>query len=158
MTWYQIFLPNENRRSDKFFVMARNIIFRPIGITSLEILFLLFAAWNGLRLGETIFFWKTLAEYGAYPLYIALTGAIWLIAAMLLFWAFWSGKPWGRAAALAGTLGYTAWYWLDRLVLQKPHSNLSFVVIVNIVFLVFVIIILFSRKSRRFFQRDTHER
>ena len=131
---------------------------RPVELTILEILFLLFAAWNGLRLGESIFFWKTLAEYGAYQLYIALTGGFWLIAALLLFWAFWRGKTWGRAAAFAGTLGYSAWYWFDRLVLQKPHANLSFVVVANIVFLLLVLTILFSRKTRRFFQRDTHER
>jgi len=138
--------------------MVEEKIERPIGLTILEILFLLFAAWNGLRLGESIFFWKTLAEYGAYPLYIALTGAIWLIAAMFLFWVFWRGKTWGRAAAFAGTLGYSVWYWLDRLVLQKPHANLSFVVVANIAFFLFVLIILFSRKTRRFFQKDTHER
>ncbi len=138
--------------------MTRNNIFRPIGITILEILFLLFAAWNGLRLGETIFFWKTLAEYGAYPLYIAATGTIWLITALFLFWTFWRGKAWGRAAAFAGIFGYTAWYWFDRLVLQKPHANLPFALVANIVFLLSVLIILFSRKTRRFFQRDTHER
>ena len=137
-------------------VEEKNI--RPIGITILEILFLLFAAWNDLRLGETIFFWKTLAEYGADPLYIALTGAIWLIVALLLFWALWRGKTWGRAAALAGTLVYSAWYWFDRLALQKPHANSPFAVVANIVFLLFILIILFSRKPRRFFQRDTHER
>ena len=138
--------------------MARNKILRPVGVTIFEILFLLFAAWNGLRVGEGIFFWKTLSEYGAFPLYIALTGAFWLTAALLLFWAFWHGKTWGRTAAFAGIFGYIAWYWFDRLVLQKTHSNLAFAVVANIVFLLFVLIIQFSRKTRRFFQRDAHER
>ena len=130
----------------------------PVGITILEILFLLFAAWNGLRLGETIFFWKTLGEFGAFPLYIALTGAVWLIVSLLLFLTFWRGKAWGRLAALIGMLGYTIWYWFDRLVLQKPHANLQFVAVVNILFLLLVLLILISRKTRIFFQRDTHER
>jgi hypothetical protein len=131
--------------------------FRPIGVILLEILFLIFAAWNGLRVGETVFFWKTLIDYGTNPWYITLSGAIWLIVALILFWAFWYRKPWGRWAALAGILTYNAWYWYDRLVLQSPHTNWPFVLTANIIFLALVLIILISRKTRIFFKRDAHE-
>jgi len=131
--------------------------FRPVGITILAIFFLLFAAWNGLRLGETIFFWKTLEGYGGSPLYIALTGAFWLIVALILFWACLNGKAWGRLTAFGGTFGYTIWYWFDRLVLQKPHANWPFVLAVDIVFLLAVFLVLIAPNTRIFFQRDTHE-
>jgi len=115
------------------------------------------AAWNGLRLEQAIFFWKTLQAYGAHPLYIAISGAFWLITGLLLAWGFWLGKAWGWAAVLAGTTAYTAWYWFDRLVLQQPHSNWPFVLVANSLFLLIIFTILFSRRTRLFFKRDAYE-
>jgi phosphoglycerol transferase MdoB-like AlkP superfamily enzyme len=114
--------------------------------------------WNGLRLGEAIFYWRTLAEYGAHPLYIAITGGLWPVAGLFLVWGLWQGKAWGWVAALVGTVGYTGWYWFDRLVLQQPHANWPFVLIVNIIFLLILLPILFSSKTRRFFKRDANDR
>jgi hypothetical protein len=131
---------------------------RPFHVIFLAIIVVIYAVDNGLRLGETIFFWNTLEEYGAHPLYIVISGGVWLIAGLFLVWGLWQGKTWGWAAALVGTFGYTAWYWFDRLVLQKPHANWPFVLIANIVFLLLIFMILFSQKTRLFFQRDAYER
>jgi hypothetical protein len=131
---------------------------RPIGITVLSILVLWLAAWNGLRLGEATVFWKTLGEYGAAPLYISASGGVWLIAGLFLVWGLWKGKTWGWVSTFAGTIGYTAWYWFDRLVLQKPHANWPFVLVANIVLLLLILVILFSHPTRRYFQRDAYER
>lgn len=131
---------------------------RSTSITLLALFFLWLAAWNGLRFGETIFFWKTLVIYGANPLYIAISGGVWFIAGLLLVWGLWFGKTWGWPAALAGTVGYNAWYWFDRLVLQKPHANWPFALIVNIVLLLLILTILFAPGTRRFFKRDANER
>jgi len=130
---------------------------RTIGITILAFIGLMLAAWNGLRLGETIFFWKTLETYGAYPLYIAISGGVWLITGLVLVAGLWLGETWGWAATLGGTIAYTAWYWFDRLIMQKPHANWPFVLIANIVFLLIIFLILFSRGTRRFFKRDANE-
>ena len=130
---------------------------RPVRVISLAIMLVFVAAWNGLRLGQTIFFWKTLQAYGAHPLYIAISGAVWLITGLLLAWGFWLGKAWGWAAVLAGTAAYTAWYWFDRLVLQQPHANWPFVLVANGVFLLIIFTILFSRRTRLFFKRDAYE-
>ena len=131
---------------------------RPIRVYLLAIFVLWLAAWNGLRLGETIFFWKTLGTYGARPLYIAISGAVWLITGLLLTWGLWRGKAWGWAGVLAATAGYTAWYWFDRLVLQQPHANWPFVLIADLVSLLVIFTILFSRRTRLFFKRDANER
>jgi hypothetical protein len=130
---------------------------RPIRVKFLSLFLLAVAVWNGLRLGETIFYWKTLGQFGAHPLYIAISGAVWLVSGLLLVWGLWLGKAWGWVSALGGTVGYTAWYWYDQLVVQKPHANWPFVLIGNIVFLLLIFTILFSRKTRRFFKRDTYE-
>jgi high-affinity Fe2+/Pb2+ permease len=134
------------------------MIKQPIRVICLAIIVVLTAIWNGLRLGETIFFWKTLQTYGALPLYIAISGGIWLFAGLLLAWGLWSGKAWGWAAMLLGTVGYASWYWFDRLVLQKPHANWLFVLAANFVLLLIIFVILFSRRTREFYKRDENER
>ncbi|MGB8213336.1 MAG: hypothetical protein WCE68_07230 [Anaerolineales bacterium] len=131
---------------------------RPAGIFFLVLFVLALVAWNGLRLGEALYFWKTLEKYGANPLYICFSAGVWLYASLFLVWGLWHGKAWGWAATLAGTIGYTAWYWLDRLALQKPHANWPFVLIINIIILLIIFPILFVTRTRQFFQRDGNER
>jgi hypothetical protein len=131
---------------------------RPVRVTILALAVLAVAAINGLRLGEAIFFWKTLVEYGAHPLYMSISGGVWLVAGTLLTWGLWRGKPWAWVAALGGAAGYTSWYWFDRLVLQQPHANWPFALIFTVVSISLILVILFSHNTKRFFQRDTHER
>jgi len=131
---------------------------RPYRILVLAIFIILFSIWNGLRLGETIFFWQTLATYGAHPLYFAISAAVWLAAGLLIAWSLLAGKAWGWAATLIGIVGYNAWYWFDRLVLQKPHANWPFVLTGDVIFMAIVLIILFSPKTRRYFKRAADER
>ena len=131
---------------------------RPFCLIILMLLALSVSASNGLRLCESVFFWKTLKEYGVYPLFISISGGVWLIIGLFLVWGLWGGKVWGRIAAICGTAGYTTWYWLDRVILQKPHSNWVFSVVTNIILLVMVLFILFSKRTRRYFKRDVYER
>ena len=126
---------------------------QPIGIAMLAIIFFGVAVWNGLRMGEAIFFWSTQEEYGVNFQYIGISGGFWLIVGILLAIGLLQGKTWGRKAALAGTLGYTSWYWFDRLILQRPHANWPFVLTVNILLLASIFIILFSRRTKGFFKR-----
>ena len=131
---------------------------RPFRILVLAIFVVLVSLWNGLRLGETIFFWQTLGSYGAHPIYIALSAAVWLVTGLLLGWALLAGKAWGWTATLIGIVGYNVWYWFDRLVLQKPHANWPFVLAANIIFLVIILTILLSPRTRRYFKRAADER
>lgn len=131
---------------------------RPARLFILALFVLWFAAMNGLRLGEAIFFWRTLQEYRASPLYISMSGAFWLIVGFMLVWGLWQGKIWGRMAVIIGTTGYTAWYWFDRLVMQESHANWPFALIANIILLLMIFIILFSQKTRLFYHRDLYER
>jgi hypothetical protein len=130
---------------------------RPARVTILVIAFLAGAAWNGLRLGNAIFFWKTLESRDVQPLYLAISGGVWLIIGILLAWGLWAGKSWARMAALGGVIGYYAWYWFDRLVLQQPHANGPFALVITIIILILTVLILFSPKTKRFFQKNIHE-
>jgi hypothetical protein len=138
--------------------MTREKIIRPARIYILVIIIFWIAGWNGLRLGETIFFWSTLRAYGAFPLYIAISGGTWLVVSSFLAWSLLQGKAWGRLALLFTTLGYIAWYWFDRLVLQQPHANWPFVLVANFFFLVLIIFILFSQRTTNYFKREAYGR
>jgi len=131
---------------------------RPFRISLLALFAFCFSIWNALRLVEAIYSWKTLLEYGAYPFYLALTGGIWLIAGLFLTWGLWRGRRWAWLAATLVTPAYAAWYWLDRLLLQQPHSNWPYALIVTAILLLLVLLVLLSSKTRRFFHRDPHER
>jgi hypothetical protein len=117
----------------------------------LAILVLIIAIFGGIRLAESIYFWKTLIEYGAHPLYTALSGFLWLVTGLLLVWGVWRGLRWAWRAALFGTIVYTAWYWLDRLIVQRPHMNDPFSLITTALLLMLVLVILFSRRTRNYF-------
>ncbi len=131
---------------------------RPIRITFLAIFALAFAAFYGLRVFDTVYYWKTLVEFGAKPVYILLSGLVWLALGLLLVWGLWDGKRWAWLTALAGAVFYVAWYWLDRLLLQHPHSNGTFALISSSVLLLLVLIILFTPRARNYFLEDTHAR
>ena len=131
---------------------------RPIRVTVLTALIFCFAIWNGLRLSEAVYFWRTLQEYGTHPLYIAISGGTWLIAGLTLMWGLWQGKTWAWLVTILAAISYDSWFWIDRLFLQKPHSNWPFSLVTTAILLSFVLIILFSHKTRRFFQRDDYER
>lgn len=123
---------------------------RPIRVTLLAILFLLFALFEALRLGYSIYFWKTLIELGEAPWYLALTGFFWFAAGCLLVWGLWSGKRWAWLGSIIGALAFDLWYWLDRLFLQQPHNNGSFAIAASSVILVLVLLILLTRHTREF--------
>jgi hypothetical protein len=124
---------------------------RPSRVTVLAVLSFCFTLWNAVRLGEDIFFWKILLEYGTHPLYIALSGGVWLIAGLFLTWGLWYGKKWAWLAAVIITLCYASWYWIDRLLLQRPHSNWLFSLIATGALLFIIFSILLSRRTKRFF-------
>jgi hypothetical protein len=123
---------------------------RPKRVTFLAILALIIAIFNGIRIGETIFFWKILIEFDGQSLYTLISGVVWLLSGLLLVWGLWTGKSWSWGAALGFFITYPAWYWLDRLLVQTPHTNWPFSLRLTVIFLCLVLPILFSRRTRRY--------
>jgi hypothetical protein len=126
---------------------------RPTSITLLVLLILGLALWNGLRLGQAIFFWKTLQEYGASPWYIVISGGFWLLGGLALAWGARRGKPWAWAGTIGSMIGYGSWYWFDRLVLQVPHANWPFSLAFTILLAGCLALILLSPKTRAYFNK-----
>lgn len=131
---------------------------RPNRVSLLVLLYLWLAIWNTIRLAEAIVFWKTLKSYSTSPLYIAISGGIWLVAGLILSVGLWHGKAWSWAAAIGGTGGYTLWYWFDRLVLQEPRANWPFALVITVFLLIFVSLALLTHPTRIFLQKTAYER
>lgn len=130
---------------------------RPLRVTLLAIFIFFVACWNGLRFAEGLFFWQTLRTYAAHPLYIAVTGIIWLIIGSFIAWSLYTGKHWARQSSILCVIGYTVWYWFDRILLQAPDSNWPFTISVNLLLLALITYILFSAKTKRYFMRILNE-
>ena len=129
---------------------------RPFRITLFVILILFLALWNGFRLGQAIFFWKTLHEYNASPWYIAISGGFWLLGGLALAWALWLGKPWAWIVSVAGAAGYASWSWIDKLVIQKTHTAGWLLPVTDVFVGALVFIILFSSRTRQYFRKEPH--
>jgi len=126
---------------------------RPLGVTILLGIVLSLSAWNGLRLVQAIRFWDILGEYQVRngPAYLAVSGAAWLVAGLVLAWGLAHGLAWGRGLTALGAVGYTAWIWFDRLVIQATRSNGAFALIVTILLFTFTILTLFDPDVKAYF-------
>ena len=132
---------------------------RSVSVTLLSIFNLVVSSWNGLRLVQGIIFWSVMQSYKARlgPIYIIISGGIWLVIGLVISWGLWERKSWAWFATIASTLIYGIWYWFDRLILQKPHDNWSFALTITLVFIVFSFSVLLSPKTRQSFLKDTYE-
>jgi len=126
----------------------------PFRVTLLYWLVLTITAWNALRLWTALAWRNVLDEFSAQPAstVIAASGTAWIVIGVILFWSIWQKKAWAVKLLLGASTGYSLWYWSERLILQNPHPNWLFAVIVNLALLVFI---LFTAKS---LTREAHER
>ena len=95
---------------------------------------LLLTVWNIVRARTAIAWSPILTEFSVRPgpFYLASTGLVWSllgvwVAAGLIARARWAGR-----LLLLSSLAYTAWYWLDRLLLHEPRPGLPFTLALNL--------------------------
>ena len=114
---------------------------RPTRVTLLLWLVLLLTAWNGLRVWTAIAWRNVLVEFAAQPgpAYTIISGAAWMGAGLILLYGTWRRKPWARFLLFGIATGYTAWYWIERMVFQEQRPNWLFALILNLVVLAFII-------------------
>jgi hypothetical protein len=134
---------------------------RPLGVTILMGIVLSLSAWNGLRLAQAIRFWDILTEYQVRngPAYLAASGAAWLLAGVILAWGLGRGLAWSRGMTILAAVGYVAWIWFDRLVIQATRTNWLFALIVTTLLFSFTVLILLDPDVKAYFsQREAYER
>jgi hypothetical protein len=128
---------------------------RPIGIYLLSLFILGLSLWNGLRLIQAIIFWPIFKEYQAHPgpLYLAISGGVWLLIGLALLWGMWRGRTWALYTTLGSVVIYAFWYWFDRLILQEPHPNWPFALLSTMMLILFFVILV-QRRIRSDFHRN----
>ena len=129
---------------------------RPVRITLLVWLVLIFTAWNGVRLATGLMWRDTLATYVAYPgpLYISLTGAIWTVAGLFWLWSFWRAAIWTRVVLIGAAGLYAAWFWVDRLLVQaQMRANWPFDLLITIILLAYIAFVVFDPYNENYFEK-----
>ncbi len=130
----------------------------PLRITLLLWLVLIITAWNIVRLATSIAWRDTLGTYAPWPgiFYIGLTGAIWALTGLVLFWGFIRGEVWSRIAILVASFIYAAWFWADRLFIQpQVRANWQFDFLLTIILLGFITVVVLDHYNYIYFiKRD----
>jgi hypothetical protein len=133
---------------------------RPFSVTLLLWLVLSLSAWGAVRLLATLRWWNVLDEFEARlsPLYLALTGAGWMVVGALLLWGLFRGGLWISPAILASILVWIVQYWIERMFFESPRANLVFALIVTVGLFIVTFISAFNRKTNEFLIRsEEHE-
>lgn len=133
---------------------------RPFAVTSLLFAVLCLTAWSAIRLYASIVNWNLLTEFASRPgpIYIAATATFWTLSGVALWMALRRRNPRARTYLAIYVLGYTLWWWADRLLLQNANPNQPFATILTIVLLGLIALDLFNKKTISYFrQRETHE-
>jgi hypothetical protein len=143
-------------------IRSHNPMFRkrPFSVTLLLWLVLSLSAWGAVRLLATLRWWNVLDEFEARlsPLYLALTGAGWMVVGALLLWGLFRGGLWISPAILASILVWIVQYWIERMFFESPRANLVFALIVTVGLFIVTFISAFNRKTNEFLIRsEEHE-
>ncbi|MBL8062375.1 MAG: hypothetical protein JNK32_05105 [Anaerolineales bacterium] len=129
---------------------------RPIIVTLTGWAVLILASWNALRAWTSIAWSRVLIEYSVRlsPTISAAIAIFWTIAGLFLAWGIWQNKAWSAKALPTMAIGYTLWYWAERLIWQNPRPNVPFAIVINLVWLS---LIYFTSKSlsREAYERNT---
>jgi hypothetical protein len=125
---------------------------QPFRVTILLSLVLLLTIWNALR-AWTAFSWRNvLTEFSGGPLYIGVSGLIWLGIGIWLLLSLWRQAPFARILLITSAASYSVWVWIERLFFQVPRENWPFALVTNLVVLSFVLF------ASNYWKREAHER
>lgn len=134
---------------------------RPFSVTLLAFGVLTIAGLNLTRFIEAIILRGFLAEFPAVPvLYLALSGLFWGSTAVPLGYGLWTGRRWARNYMIIYALGYSAFFWVDRLFSGRRTitRNFPFVLGANLILLLITWWIISRRTGRAFFGEEHEER
>jgi hypothetical protein len=133
---------------------------RPFGVTLFLWMVLCLSAWGLLRLLAVLRWWDVLDRFHSSlsPAYLAVTGAGWMVAGLVLFWGAWTRKRWAYLVVPISLIVWLAEYWLERIFFQDPRANLTFMIAITVVMVAITLLITYNRKTKEFFLRsEEHE-
>ena len=118
------------------------------------------SAWGALRLSGAVRWWEVLSAFEARlsPLYLSVTGAVWMVIGVVLLWSIWTGKRWTYPAIPISIFLWLAEYWVERVIFQATRANLPFMIFVSFILAVVTLISTFNQKTRKFLLKsEEHE-
>jgi hypothetical protein len=121
---------------------------------------LILTVWNAIRLGASIADWDLLKEFAPRPgpIYISVSASFWTLSGIALWIALRRRDPRSKSASAIFMLGYAAWWWADRLLLQNASPNWPFALALTTFLLTTTAIDIFNRKTTAYLrQRETHD-
>jgi hypothetical protein len=133
---------------------------RPFGVTLLLWLVLSFSAWGAVRLFGAFRWWNVLNEFGARlsPLYLSLTGLVWIVVGAILLWSLFTGKSWVKLVIPISIFLWVVEYWVERMFFESSRANFFFALSVSILLFTVTFVSAFNQKTKRFFfKSEEHE-
>ena len=128
---------------------------RPFGVTLLSITVLLTSILYFSRFYEAVRDWDFMVMLLPFsPLYLVLSGLIWGLIGLSLFWGLWRGLFWAPRFTIAGLLAFLLYFWMDRLLMPAypgRNSNGLFWLGVSIFLLGYCLLVLTRSKAKLFF-------
>ena len=130
---------------------------RPFSATILTWLVLIIASLNWLRVIQVLRQWTFLQSISPNPpvLYLGITGLIWGLLGVILVWGLFLGRSWAPRLMQFTAPVYTAYYWLDRLLVADRSAIASrwpFALGLTILLLGFIFWVLSRHKVRQYYQ------
>jgi hypothetical protein len=141
--------------SDQLESPPDRLVARPLGVTLLIVVVLIFTGLNLLRLILTIQSWNFLAGLlTVSPWYLALTGLVWTILGCALIWGLWLRIAWAPNVARLLSGIYVLYYWVDRLFVADRsglEASWPFTLVICLVLLLWIFWLFTRRKIRNYF-------
>jgi hypothetical protein len=134
---------------------------RPFLVTLPTALVLIMTSANLMRFAGSLSQWEFLSTLPRMsPVYLAVSGLIWTLVGLPLMWGLWRGHPQAPKATRIIALAYTAYYWLDRALLQSdPPNRSNWVFMAGLTILLLVAVFwTFSRPAAKAFFGEIHDR
>ena len=128
---------------------------RPIGVTFMSGVVLIFAVTHLVKFGSAIADWQQLSLLlQISPLYLAASGLGWGLIGLLTSFGLWFGCRFVRFLTIGLIFSYSAFYWLDRFLMagtDQPQVNLPFLIGLNILIIITNVFYLNLPRTRSFF-------
>jgi hypothetical protein len=128
---------------------------RPLSVTLLIVVVLIFTGLNLLRLILTIQSWNFLASLlPVSPWYLALTGLVWTFLGCALIWGLWRRLSWAPVATRIVSAIYLLYYWIDRLFVANRwglEASWPFTLVICLVLFLWILWLLNRRRIRNYF-------
>jgi hypothetical protein len=113
--------------------------------------------WNLIRLITSIGWRQPLEAYAHRPgsIYIGVTGATWALTGMVISWGILRGQSWSVRGLRIAAVAYSAWTWIDRLLLQpRGAANWIFAAALTVLLLAFTLATTLESRVHTYFGRE----